>query len=98
MSNCSKPTQNNQQENHPRPAQPKWTAKDYPDDNRKPKRLLNWKPPRLNLFPPTDTEADTLHALKDAFEGLDRYTDAKRIISGAETDAPEIEILSLIHI
>ena len=73
---------------------PKWTAADYPNEEGKPKRLLDWKPPRLDLFPPTDTEAHALRSLGDAFEGLDRYTDAKRIISGAETDTPEIEIIA----
>ena len=72
----------------------KWTDHDYLNDRDKPKRLLDWKPPRLDLFAVSDTEKDALHALKDAFEGLDRYTDAKRIISGAETDTPEIEIIT----
>ena len=73
---------------------PKWTAADYPNEEGNPKRLLDWKPPRLDLFPPTDTEAHALRSLGGAFEGLDRYTDAKRIISGAETDTPEIEIIA----
>ena len=71
---------------------PKWTAADYPDDNGKPKNLLNWKPPRLDLFPTTDTEADTLHALKDAFASLLPYKD-NSTFTGMESQAIDDEAL-----
>lgn len=87
MSNCSKPTQNNQQENHPRPAQPKWTAKDY--ENRP---LLYWKSPRLNLFPTTDTEKHTLRSLKDTFAPLLPYKD-NSTATGMESQAIDAEAL-----
>ena len=90
MSNYSKPTQNNQQENHPRPAQPKWTAKDY--ENRP---LLNWKPPRLNLFPTTDTEKHTLRSLKDTFAPLLPYKD-NSTATGMESQA--IDAVALVEI
>ena len=88
MSNCSKLTQNNQQENHPRPAQ--WTAKDY--DNRP---LLDWKPPRL-VFPVTDTEAHALRSLGDAFAPLPPYKDTSTTATGLESQA--INAVALVEI
>ena len=53
----------------------KWTAHDYLDKNGKPKRLLDWKPPRLDVFAVSDTEKDALYSLKDAFQPLAPYKD-----------------------
>ena len=54
----------------------KWTAHDYLDnDQGKPKRLLDWKPPRLDVFAVSDTEKDALYSLKDAFQPIAPYKD-----------------------
>ena len=70
----------------------KWTAHDYLDKNGKPKRLLDWKPPRLDVFPVSDTEKDALHALKDAFQPVAPYTDTQQGV-GLETNTIATESL-----
>ena len=50
------------------------------------------KPPRLDLFPTTDTEADTLHALKDAFASLLPYKD-NSTFTGMESQVIDDEAL-----
>ena len=70
----------------------KWTAHDYLDKNGKPKRLLDWKPPRLDVFSVSDTEKDALHSLKDAFQPLVAYTDTTQG-KGLETHAIATESL-----
>ena len=57
------------------PFAPKWTAHDYPNDKGEPKQLLDWKPPRLDVFAVSDTEKDALHAIKDAFQPIAPYKD-----------------------
>ena len=74
------------------PFAPKWTAHDYLDKNGKPKRLLDWKPPRLDKFPVSDTEKDALHSLKNAFQPLAPYTDTTQG-EGLETNAIDLEAL-----
>ena len=70
----------------------KWTAHDYPNDQGKPKRLLDWKPTRLDVFAVSDTEKDALHSLKDAFQPLVAYTDTQQG-EGLETNAIDLEAL-----
>ena len=65
---------------------PKWTAADYPDKNGNPKPLLDWKAPRLDIFPTHDAEKHTLHALKDAFASLLPYKD-NSTFTGMESHA-----------
>ena len=71
---------------------PKWTAADYPDKNGNPKPLLDWKAPRLDIFPTHDAEKHTLHALKDAFAPLPPYRD-NSIATGIESKAIDAEAL-----
>ena len=70
----------------------KWTAHDYLDKNGKPKRLLDWKPPRWDVFAVSDTEKDALYSLRDAFQPLAPYTDTKQG-EGLETNAIDLEAL-----
>ena len=69
----------------------KWTTHDYLDKNGKPKRLLDWKPPRL-VFAVSDTEKDALHSLKKAFQPLVAYTDTT-LGKGLETNTIATESL-----
>ena len=69
----------------------KWTTHDYLDKNGKPKRLLDWKPPRL-VFAVSDTEKDALHSLKEAFQPLVAYTDTT-LGKGLETNTIATESL-----
>ena len=71
---------------------PKWTAADYPDKNGNPKPLLDWKAPRLDIFPTHDAEKHTLHALKYAFAPLPPYRD-NSIATGIESKAIDAEAL-----
>ena len=74
------------------PFAPKWTAHDYPNDKEEPKQLLDWKPPRLDVFPVSDTEKDALHAIRDAFQPLSPYRDNTQG-KGLETHAIATESL-----
>ena len=74
------------------PFAPKWTAHDYLDKNGKPKRLLDWKPPRLDLFAVSDTEKDALHSIKNTFKPLVAYTNTTQG-TGLETHAIDYEAL-----
>ena len=73
----------------------KWTAHDYLDKNGKPKRLLDWKPPRWDKFAVSDTEEDALHALKDAFQPVAPYKDNTQ---GKGVEAHAIDHGSLVQI
>ena len=79
----------------PTDALPKWTAHDYLDKNGKPKRLLDWKPPRLDVFAVSDTEKDALYSLKDAFQPLAPYRDNTQ---GKGLEAHAIATESLVEI
>ena len=74
------------------PFEPKWTAHDYPDDQGNPKRLLDWKPPRWDKFPVSDTEKDALHAFKDTFQPIAPYKD-NTLGKGLEAHAIDNETL-----
>ena len=76
------------------PFAPKWTAHDHPNDQGKPKQLLDWKLPRL-IFPVSDTEKDALHSLKDAFQPLAPYRDNTQ---GKGLEAHAIATESLVEI
>ncbi len=69
----------------------KWTTHDYLDKNGKPKRLLDWKPPRL-VFAVSDTEKTALRSLKQAFQPLVAYTDTT-LGKGLETNTIATESL-----
>ena len=76
------------------PFAPKWTAHDHPNDQGKPKQLLDWKPPRL-VFAVSDIEKDALNALKDAFQPLSPYRDNTQ---GKGLEAHAIATESLVEI
>ena len=69
----------------------KWTTHDYLDKNGKPKRLLDWKPPRF-VFAVSDTEKNALRSLKEAFQPLVAYTDTT-LAKGLETNTIATESL-----